>query len=157
MAYLMLPFSWVWDGAKDAGLKFDTSPTSRIYESKPDYRVALHNSNPSKDAGLGARLPKKSRVARPMHLHEVHQSAINRWNHPIADELDGGQYRPDTLTNLSTELSTAKSNTQIENKSIGGLIPFVADKKDVLFHTVMRGDTLSKLAKKISWKLQTVS
>jgi uncharacterized protein (DUF2235 family) len=140
--------SWVWDGAKDAGLKFDTSPTSRIYESKPDYRVALHNSDPSKDAGMGARLPKKSRISRPEHLHEVHQSAINRWNHPTADELDGGQYRPDTLANLSTELGAAKSNTQIENKSIGGLIPYIVDKKDVLFHTVVRGDTLSKLAKK---------
>lgn len=140
--------SWIWGGAKDAGLKFDVSATSRIYESKPDYRVALHNSDPSKDEGLGANLPKKSRLTRPNHIGEVHQNAINRWNHPTSDDLDGGQYRPDTLVRLSEELDAARSNTQVENKSIGGLMPFVAEKQDILFHTVVRGDTLSKLAKK---------
>jgi len=140
--------SWIWDGANEAGLKFDVTPTSRIYESKPDYRVALHNSDPSKDAGLGAKLPKKSRMCRPSHAHEVHQSAINRWNHLNSNELDGGKYRPDTLLHLSDDIQVAPSTIQIENKSIGGLMPYAPERRNMLFHTVVRGDTLSKLAKK---------
>jgi len=140
--------SWIWDGAKDAGLKFDVSPTSRIYESKPDYRVALHNSDPSNDEGMGAKLPKKSRSSRPVYIGEVHQSAINRWSHPSPNELDGGQYRPDTLAGLSKELDAAKSKTQVEHKSEGGLKAFTSKQQDVVFHTVVRGDTLSKLAQK---------
>jgi len=140
--------SWVWDGANNAGLQFDVSPTSQIYESKPDYRVALHNSDPSKDAGLGAKLPKKSRMCKPIHTYEVHQSAINRWNHPKPNELDGGKYRPDTLLHLSDALQAAASTVQIDNKTIGGLVSYTAEKRSMLFHTVVRGDTLSKLAKK---------
>jgi len=140
--------AWIWEGATNAGLSFDVSPTSRIYETKPDYRVSLHNGDPSKPQGAGEKLPKTPRSFRPKALYQIHQSAINRWNHPNAEEIDGGKYQPITLKHLSSELDHAQSQVQIENKSIGGLISYNGSKDAIIFHTVVRGDTLSKLAER---------
>lgn len=139
--------AWIWDGATNAGLSFDISPTSRIYETKPDYRVSLHNGDPNKPKGAGERLPKATRSFRPNALYQIHQSAINRWKHPNVIEIDGGKYIPETLKHLSSELNNAQSQVQIENKSVGGLIGYTGPNDSVIFHTVVRGDTLSKLAK----------
>jgi len=140
--------AWIWEGATNAGLNFDVSPTSRIYETKPDYRVSLDNSDPSKPQGLGSKLPKKPRRFRPTKVYQIHQSAINRWNHPSESEIAGGKYEPETLKHLSNEISQAESSVQLDNKSVGGLVSYSTSKEDVIFHTVVRGDTLFKLAER---------
>ena len=138
--------AWIWEGANEAGLTFDASPTSRIYETKPDYRVSLDNTDPSKKQGMGQKLPKKPRGFRPKALHDVHQSAINRWKHTNIEEIDGGKYAPVTLQHLSDEIDQQNVVPLIEGKSAGGLLEFQPQTPDVIFHTVVRGDSLSKLA-----------
>lgn len=139
--------AWVWEGANRAGLVFDASPTSRVYETKPDYRVSLDNTDPSKNQGLGQKLPKKPRAFVPTHLYEIHQSAFNRYNHPNPKELDGGKYEPETLAHLSDRIKHVEVTPLLETKSAGGLQKLVLEYKNVILHTVERGDTLSKLAR----------
>lgn len=140
--------AWIWDGANKAGLTFDASPSSRIYETKPDYRVSLSNTDPRRKKGLDQKLPKKPRAFRPKNIHEVHESAINRWTHANPKEIDGGKYEPITLQHLSNELALQDTSLVIEKKSEGGLLAYQHETQDVKFHTVIKGDTLSKLSLK---------
>ncbi|MCC6947005.1 MAG: DUF2235 domain-containing protein [Bradyrhizobiaceae bacterium] len=95
---------WVWIGAMQQRLKFDTSQNSRIFELAPKFTERLiHSDDPSMSYRVMAARGS-ARKNGPKHLYEVSYSAQRRW-HESPDMLsDDVLYRPDTLKGVSAEL-----------------------------------------------------
>jgi len=138
---------WIWEGAKSAGLTFDASPASRIFELKPDYRVPLDNWNPEKPRKGSAKflnnLPARTRTFRPKALHEIHDSAVRRWRHQNADEITDGKY------GLADQINMVEAKPFVEVKKERGLIQAPKPTQEMQLYTVVKGDYLSKIAKKL--------
>ena len=95
---------WIWDGARQAGLDFDTGPGSRFASLTPSHREHLENRERS-SAGLLETLldslPKGDRLPGPLALHQVSSVAQQRWRETAADLPEGRPYRPQTLSGIA--------------------------------------------------------
>lgn len=105
---------WIWDGARQAGLGLDTSPSSKIYTLKPDCTDPL---NPFSEQGMGwlARCKtsitdsiwKRAHRKGPSLLRDVSIFARRRWK-AAPDSLPEHQnYRPSTLSAVADALGSA--------------------------------------------------
>jgi uncharacterized protein (DUF2235 family) len=97
-----IALDWVWDGARRAGLEFDTSAGSPGAELKKDHRDALVSST---SAGLVRFvldvLPEEDRNPGPGALHEVSGSARQRWKEDPSNLPESRPYRPPTLSRVA--------------------------------------------------------
>ncbi len=96
---------WVWIGAMQAGLQFDTSQHSRIFELAPKFSEKLVHSD---DPGFAYKEMSKlgrSRLPGPVLLHEVSLSAQRRWHENPAMFPEKQPYRPATLEAVGTQLA----------------------------------------------------
>jgi len=95
---------WIWDGARQAGLEFDTGPGSRFKTLRPSHLEHIENRERSA-AGLFEtlleNLPKGDRLPGPMALHQVSSSARQRWRETAANLPEGRPYRPNTLAGVA--------------------------------------------------------
>jgi len=138
-------FDWILEGAKAVGLELDTSPTSSIYQIFPDFQVSIRNtSKPAKKLSLMNSL-RQTRAHKPKGLFEVHESAQRRW---VNGGSDGSQYNPKGLHHLKAELDTLTFAQPIKVKASRALISDPREGGDFTYHTIIRGETLGKLAKK---------
>lgn len=130
---------WVWDGARQAGLKLDSSPGSRVYGLVPDAAAPLENMTKKPNFSLIGividRLPTADRTPGPKALHEVSVSARRRWFTPAGNLPEGRRYRPKTLGNVASALDTLDPSD------------FVAPPgDDFKVHEVAPGETLRGIA-----------
>ncbi len=98
---------WIWDGARQAGLEFDTGPGSRFASLRPSHREALENRDRAAAGLLGTlldSLPKGDRVPGPQGLHQVSGLARQRWREPAENLPEGRPYRPPTLSDIAARL-----------------------------------------------------
>ncbi len=101
---------WVLDGAKEAGLKLDSAPISRVWGIRPDPLAQLDNAREpgwSPKEVLMRNLPPLRPRKGPEHLHEVSRAAIVRWAAPDAFTPEQGPYRPRTLDRVSLGMEEA--------------------------------------------------
>lgn len=129
---------WIWDGARTAGLEFDTSPTSRLYELRPSPLEWLTNSSAPSGWGLGDQIDRfqirQDRVG-PTELADVSVIAQRRWQAPKEILPEREAYRPGTLMGLSTALDHLAP------------VDFGTDlSEDFEVHVVAPGETLGKIA-----------
>lgn len=97
--------SWIWDGARQAGLDLDTAPTSPVYKLRLDYRAMLeYSSYPSFFYKLMQRLSPALRDG-PNRLLDVALSAKRRWLSPPEQLAEKQPYRPHTLSLVENQLS----------------------------------------------------
>jgi len=97
-----IALDWIWEGARRAGLEFDTSPGSPAATLEPDYRDALaSNSSPGVVSFMLNKLPEGDRTPGPVALHEVSASARRRWKEDPANLPEGCAYRPPTLNGVA--------------------------------------------------------
>jgi len=136
---------WIWEGARAAGLRFDTAPGSMLYSLKPDDREPLVNST-SKAKWYDpvnfiiGRLPVADRSPGPDQLHQVSLSARRRWHRPAGELPEKAAYRPKTLTLVADVLD------RLDAAELGiGVAPPV---NLIAWHTVERDETLGALAVK---------
>lgn len=134
---------WVLDGSRLAGLKLDSSHSSRIYELAPSYREHLDNMSPVKNPSLMSRamalLPAADRTPGPTSLFQVSMSARRRWVEAAENLPERKPYRPPTLDKVRPMLDA------IEPATVGvGLPPFEGDFD---LHEVGLDDTLGTIAK----------
>jgi len=95
---------WIWDGARQAGLEFDTGPGSRFASLNPSHREQLENRERAAVGLLGTlldTLPKGDRLPGPVALHQVSSIAQQRWREGPEALPEGRSYRPQTLRNLA--------------------------------------------------------
>jgi len=133
---------WILDGARNAGLEFDSTEYSRIFELKPDYTEYLENSQKS---GLLYRVMNRfsadDRMPGPNELRDVSISARRRW-HEKQENLKGkATYRPATLNATKVAIEALDPATI----GIGKKTP-AKDIEHTLYQ-VKRGDALRKIAK----------
>ena len=126
--------AWIIAGAKRQGLELDTSGSSRVYELRPNFRAPLVNMKSGLDP-MSKVFPKKDRVG-PSHLHEVHLSAIRRWNDRPENLPEKAAYRPKSLERIASELTES-----------GNISPNFTG-TPLATHVVVVGDALRKIAKK---------
>lgn len=103
-----IALDWIWDGARRAGLEFDTSPGSPAAALEADYRDVLVSSHANGVMGfLLHKLPEGDRLPGPAALHEVSSSARQRWKEDPANLPEGRAYRPVTLSAVADLLDKA--------------------------------------------------
>lgn len=100
---------WIWDGARHAGLRLDTSPQSRIYELAPSDLTPLDNTTDTFDffdiiGFVIDQLPVGDREPGPQQLHEVSVGARRRWHRKPEELPERVAYRPKTLEPVSGPL-----------------------------------------------------
>lgn len=123
--------AWVLKGAKKAGLVLDVDAGSRIHGFKPDPLSPLINmENPKR--GILERLSTDR--PGPQYEWQLSAAAIRRWNADPQTLPDKKEYRPKTLEGVSSLLDKHKPQNQPAEATI-------------TVHTVVSGDSLSKLAK----------
>lgn len=101
---------WIWEGAKKAHLRFDSTSISRIYGIRPD--VLAKNDNTEKfnwnPKSIVMRfLPPIIHRQGPRSMHEVSRSALVRWAAPEGATPDRDLYRPKPLDDLKGQLDEA--------------------------------------------------
>ena len=143
--------AWIVAGARHAGLKVDSDPSSRVYEIIPNHREELANITPPSNPGLMKQLKgfvagKMSRADRkdgPVELHEVSVSAKRRWL-DLPDNLpEKLAYRPKTLDGVAEKLDA------LDPADFGVGVPLeqLNDPNLYDFHEVKAGETLGIIAK----------
>ncbi|MEP3656024.1 MAG: DUF2235 domain-containing protein [Litorimonas sp.] len=138
-------FDWILDGAKEAGLELDTSPTSSVFSVLPDYQDSLRNSTtPPKKFSIMNMLAQ-TRNHKPKGLHQLHESVKRRWKH---GGHNGETYRSKTLTHLSEALDKLDFAPPLKQKQVRGKTEASKSEKAFTYHTIVKGETLGKIAKR---------
>lgn len=91
---------WIFLGAGDQGLQFDTDAQSPIFQLKPDHRAQLFNETGKlkwsvKDRFMGAGL--RDRTFPKFDRGALHPSLIRRYAEPASRLPEGQPYRPPSL------------------------------------------------------------
>jgi uncharacterized protein (DUF2235 family) len=138
------PLLWVWRGAMEAGLQFDTSQHSRIFELAPKFTENLIHSA---DPGLAFNQMSKhgrSRLPGPAHLHEVSYSAQRRWHEDPQMLSNKTTYRPATLDVVGKELASLDPMSL----GVGAKYREALSKEEFVMYRVKQGDGLRAIAKR---------
>lgn len=134
---------WIWDGARMAGLRLDTSSSSRIYGLLPSLGADLDNRGPAtgmkskflRKLGKRSVLPEEDRRPGPSALHQVSITAQRRW-------LDMEAYRPSTLSGVAADIEAIRNEFQAQPRTPEELGPYD-------LYVVQPGDTLTAIAKEM--------
>lgn len=100
---------WIWDGARNAGLRLDTSASSPIFALKPNDMSPL--ANVTKKEGIDPigwafdLMSKADRDPGPEALHQVSVAARRRWLTDAAELSEKKAYRPATLGHVAADLN----------------------------------------------------
>ena len=134
---------WVWDGARLAGLRLDTSPNSDIYRLAPSDVAPLNNTTEKPNfldiiGFVIDKLPVGDRHPGPRQLHEVSVGARRRWHQKPDDLPEHAAYRPPTLAPVQGLLDALNPS----DLGIGSPAPTGQFK----MHEVAKGETLSAIA-----------
>ncbi len=135
---------WIWIGAMQAGLQFDTSQHSRIFELAPKFTEKLVHSN---DPGLAYNEMSKhgrSRLPGPALLHEVSLSAQRRWHEKPEMFPEQQLYRPATLDAVGKQLASLDPMTL----GVGDKYREALSKQEFITYRVKQGDGLRAIAKR---------
>ncbi|MFN2258320.1 MAG: DUF2235 domain-containing protein [Parasphingopyxis sp.] len=130
---------WIFRGAQEAGLDFDTAPGSPLYNLLPDHREQLFNAENKKrwqlkDRLLGAGLADRCfDDAGPDDLDDL---IYRRWHHERVDELFDGEYRPPSLRPLWEHIAANPPTTDV-------------DLSDELFTGIRASDRDLRMPKKV--------
>jgi uncharacterized protein (DUF2235 family) len=139
---------WIWIGAMQAGLHFDTSQHSRIFELAPKFSDKLVHSD---DPGFAYNEMVKhgrSRLPGPAAVHEVSLSAQRRWHEDPSLFPEKQQYRPGTLQGVSKLLGALDPMSL----GVGAKYREMLAKQEFATYTVQRGDGLRAIAKRFYGK-----
>lgn len=132
---------WVLDGARAQGLDLDSSASSVIYDLQPNYREHLANS--ADQGWMTWAMNKFSAADRTpgpnADMGEVSVSTQRRWHAPKNELPEKKEYRPGTLDRVADLLN--------ENPPASSNQASIAP-ANFTIHTVKKGDTLRKIAKK---------
>ena len=167
---------WVWAGAKHLGLQFSTTRSDSIHNISPDFKDHLINQKPAPwykvMSQLTKVLPKRPRSIvkdkkvqppkrdiRPRALHEVSVSTRMRWQADGATLKPAEQYRPDmTLDHVASLLDDWDKNGPAQKvDKVSNKVTKTRQKENAethetksakTTHAVVRGDSLSKIAKR---------
>ena len=145
---------WIYRGARDAGLAFDTDVKSPLFGMLPDHRAPLHNEIAKhkwsrKDKLLGSGL--KDRTFPALTLDDLHASVVRRWHDKTVKLGPDGIYRPSSLWSIFKEIEEHPPTTDVTvdaelfegiRSSDGGLDPPVRVEK----YTIRAQDTLPRIA-----------
>jgi hypothetical protein len=135
---------WIWIGAMEAGLHFDTSQHSRIFELAPKFSEKLVHSA---DPGLAFNEMSKhgrSRLPGPTHLHEVSLSAQRRWHEDPQMFPEKAAYRPATLDAVGKEIANLDPMTL----GVGAKYREALSMQEFAMYRVRQGDGLRAIAKR---------
>jgi uncharacterized protein (DUF2235 family) len=133
---------WIWDGARNAGLRLDSSNRSPIFGLKPNHMSAL--ANVTKKEGIDPigwafdLLSKDDRKPGPDRLDQVSVAARRRWLTPGPDLPEKHGYRPKTLDRVKADLQGLNATDYIAPPPEG----------DFMVHEVQPRETLSAIAVK---------
>lgn len=134
---------WIWDGARQNGLEFDTSPSSKIYSLRPNCMAPLF---PFKEPKTKIQQLKEkisdvlwSRKSRkgPERISDIALFARRRWCAKPQDFPSKKAYRPQTLSNIASEID------KNINSDVSLNIPEEFD-----IYIVKPGDVLSRISEK---------
>ncbi len=109
-----LALGWVWEGARRAGLEFDTDLA--VKSGHWAHYCAEFLNNRSRQSffdiasGLMNRLPHGDRLPGPEALHEVSIVAQVRWHADSASIAEKQPYRPQTLARVAEALDRSSLN-----------------------------------------------
>lgn len=136
---------WVLDGATSRGLHLDTSVTSVIYNTAPDWSANLSNNpevneKPSFTTRL-MNMGAKPRQHKPSNIYQVHETAKLKWAYPSV------KYKPHNLAHLKDELDKTPPTVLKEVKHKAGIIEQTSTSDPYEYYTIKKGDSLSKIAK----------
>lgn len=124
--------AWILAGAKDAGLRLDTSVGTRIHGFRPDALAPLVNEADPKWSAT--KLISGDRKG-PEHRWQLSASAERRWRTP-AGRIGGKPYRPNTLADVAKALNALGDDR------------FEPPEKLLAIENVKIGDSLSLYAKR---------
>lgn len=147
---------WVFRGAVDAGLAFDTSEGSPLYRLQPNHRASLHNVTGKydwdwRDGLMGVGL--SDREFPNLNIEDVHESLIWRFNDETMSDMSDGLYRPRSLSKIFDDLEARKPEYKADlTKEI-----FIdkVDEAGVLYppkriekYKIAEGDDLGRIARR---------
>ena len=141
--------AWIQEGASKAGLVFDSSASSSLYQMCPIFTDPLDNNHGHKKKGLKTFLMHarpRWRKLRPAKLADVSPSA--QYRYAYVGELKEGKYDPETLDGVKPDLDRLDPVLPFERKYDSGFIKGVPQKAKAMYYTVQQGDSLSKIALK---------
>lgn len=158
---------WVLDGARDAGLKLDTGPLSKVFGLTPTPIAPLDNTK--KDGALENLNDLRNKFKKflrsgPQHISEVSDSLIARYAAPaefLPEEEEREKeesYRPEALNSVEIEVAAlAKSSFSYEDFELYNGYDTdewvtISDKKTVngwryRAYTVQQNDRLGEISK----------
>ena len=139
---------WVWIGAMQAGLQFDTGQHSRIFELAPKFNDKLIHSDDPGFAYTEMAKRGRSRMPGPEFVHEVSLSAQRRWLEEPAMFPEKEAYRPQTLQRVSKSLNALDPMTL----GVGNKYREMLSKRESIKYTVKQGDSLRAIAKRFYGK-----
>lgn len=122
--------AWVLEGAKQAGLRLDTSRGTRIHGFAPDATAPLLNITGGKPGFMD--LLQADRPG-PTHAWQVHRSAQRRWQKAASD---GAIYRPTTLALAKAELDAIPANDFVAPTDVADIV--LVERNDNLFNIAKR-------------------
>jgi uncharacterized protein (DUF2235 family) len=115
-----IALEWIYEGAKDAKLAFDTDKGSPIYELRPFPYASLHNQTGKTDWTLGDRLMGAGlgfRKLDRLSIEDIHPSVIHRWHDPKGIERVDGKYRPFALEDIWKDIVNQKEEFKFDPKN----------------------------------------
>lgn len=146
---------WVFEGASEQGLEFDTDAQSPIFQLRPDHRAQLFNETGKtkwsfKDWAMGLGL--KDREFPKFDRRAIHPSLVRRFGE-LPDRLpEKKPYRPPSLKRLWGALGEmvqqAAQEVQLKEQAIGTEDPRILKAPSrIKKYTVQPGDTLTSIAR----------
>jgi uncharacterized protein (DUF2235 family) len=135
---------WIWIGAMQAGLQFDTSQHSRIFELAPKFTEKLVHSDAPGLAYNEMSKHGRSRLPGPALLHEVSMSAQRRWHENPERFPERRPYRPATLEVVGKQLAALDSTIL----GVGDKYREMLSKQEFIVYRVEQGDGLRAIAKR---------
>lgn len=147
---------WMFRGAQQAGLAFDTSSGSPLYRLQPNHKASLHNVVGKhdwdwRDGLMGAGL--KDRDFQNLNIEDVHESVILRFNDETMLKEEDGIYRPKSLEKIFGDIKARKPEYKADlskpifedkAKQDGSLHPPVRIEK----YKINEGDDLGRIARR---------
>ncbi|ATW03162.1 DUF2235 domain-containing protein [Sphingorhabdus sp. YGSMI21] len=111
------PLEWIYKGAREAGLGFDTALGSPLFGLLPDHRAPLFNEEGKYgwsigDKFLGAGL--RPRNFSSVSIEQIDETINRRWHDPNMENSGDGNYRPASLMDWHDYIKSSPPKTNID-------------------------------------------
>ena len=119
---------WVYLGARDAGLAFDTDDGSPLYDLRPWPYASLHNIVGKTEWSLGDKLMGAGiglRQFERLSIEDIHPSIMHRWHDPQGkNRRPDGEYRPWSLEPIWKDIENHKEEFKFDpnNELFDGIL-----------------------------------